>query len=523
MIGLLVAIGALPLAIMLGRAVAQGNMRMVAMVFALGVLMLLVFGMANWLWLFAVGSIFIPGQLTILPLPLQPMEIILCLVMGRFFIDNVIFKKQWLRSGPAPDWIFLLGIIAILLVHGYKDRFAMRFFGSDIWGGRQYVEILIGFLAYFVVQSAPLDAKAFRHLPTIVVLFGSFDFFIRLISQLVPGVSQAMWGIYTGVSLEGVASDLPTRWGFMGNFGYLLLYWSLADCRISDFVSKGRIIKGAVFLVAIAMCVGSGYRSTVVVAALIICVALFRDFGFRGVFGFLPLILVLACLILVQSMGIGLPKQVQRGLTFLPGDWDRDVVTDASGSLDFRSEVWDLWKQIEFPKHPLFGRGFGITSEQMMATQPYIQAEGGGAVASYGRNEAFVVSGNIHNGFYSVIDRFGIAGLIFFTLWSAVVLWRIWKYLLQSRNKPMNPALQWLALYIIPFTLSYWPGALKIEAFIVQQLFFVGLFWALLELEKKSQSALAAKALAPKMKDAALSPAASHFGQNLSGHGNLRG
>lgn len=499
-IGLLVSIGALPLALVLGRAVAQGNMRMVAMVFAVGVLFILVFGLSNWLWLFAVGAIFVPGQITILPLPLKPMEIFLCLVMARFFIENIIFKKQWLRRGPAPDWIFLMGLLTVMLIHGYNDRFAMRFFGSDIWGGRQYVAILIGFLSYFVVQSTSLDTKLFRFLPTIVVFFGFFDFFMMGITQFVPGISSAVWNIYTGVSLEGVSSAVPTRWGFMGGFGYLLLYWSLSDCRINEFVTKGRVLKGSVFLLAIAMCVVSGYRSTVAVATLIIIVAAFRDFGFTGVLGFIPLVLGLALLVLIQSMGIALPKQVQRGLTWLPGDWDRAVVADAAGSLDFRDQVWELWKQIEFPKHPLLGRGFGISSEQMMATQPYIQEGGGGIVASYARNEAFVVSGNIHNGFYSVIDRFGIVGLIFFTLWTAVVIWRIWNYLVQSRGKPMNPALQWLALYIIPFTITYWPGALKVENFLVQQLFFVGLFWSLMNQEKKDEVRKLANASSPEPK-----------------------
>ncbi|MEI6493981.1 MAG: O-antigen ligase family protein, partial [Verrucomicrobiota bacterium] len=483
---------------------------------------ILVFAMANWLWIFAVAAVFIPGQITILPLPLMPMELILCLVLARFVVENIIFKKLWIRRGPAPDWMFLFGLITILLIHGCNDRFAMRFFGSDIWGGRQYIAIIIGFLTYFVVQSTSLDAKAFRHLPIVVVLFGSFDFFMMAISQLVPGMSQVMWNFYTGVSLADTDNAMASRWGFMGNFGYLLLYWSLSDCRINEFITKGRVIKGAVFLLAIAMCIGSGYRSTVAVAALIVIVAAFRDFGFKGLFGFFPLVLALAILILIQSMGIGLPKQVQRGLTWLPGTWDSDVVLDANNSMDFRGEIWEMWKQTEFPKHPFFGRGFGLTVEQMMSTQPYIQmADASSAPAAYARNEAFVVSGNIHNGFYSVIDRFGIFGLAFFTLWTMAVVWRIWKYLLESRSKPMNPALQWLALYIIPYTISYWPGAQKIEQFLVQQLFFVGLFWALLNLEKRSQEVLLAKSLAPEIKDPELVPAPSHFRQNFLNRQNL--
>jgi len=515
-IGILVSLAAVPFAVFLGRAVAQGNMRMVAMVFAVGVLFFLVFGMANWLWIFAVGSIFVPGQLTFLPLPLRPVELLLCLLIARFFVENVIFKKQWLRKGPAPDWIFLSGLLLVFLIHGYNDRFAMRLFGSSIWGGRQYVAILIGFASYFVVQSTTLDTRAFRHLPTIVVLFGAVDFSMMLISQLVPGLSHVLWNVYTGVSLE--AGVEGARWGFMGNFGYLLLYWSLSDCRINEFVTKGRVIKGAVFCLAIAMCLACGYRSSVAVAALIVGVAAFRDFGFKGILGILPVVVVVGVLLLVQSIGVTLPKQVQRGLTFLPGEWDQQVVESADSSMDFREEVWALWRQIEFPKHPLLGRGFGLTEEQMMATQPFIVDGGINAPrGAYSRNEAFVVSGNIHNGFYSAIDRFGLVGLLCIILWTAVVVRRIWKYLIESRGKPMNPALQWLGLYIIAITIGFWPGALKIEQFLVTQLFFVGLFWALMGAERNAEKKTVSEAVLVSPENLAPAEPKAGFGRPTRG------
>jgi len=474
-----------PVALFIGRTVAQGNVRMVAMFVAAILLFFFVFGLSNLLWLFAVGSVFIPGQITILPLPFKLMEIILMLVVARYIVENVIFKKQWFRLGPSPDKYFLIGILIILVIHGYSDRFAMRVFGSDVWGGRQYVSILIGYLAYSVIQSSPLDYKLFRMLPTLVVLFGSFDFFMMMISQLVPGLSQAVWNIYTGVSLADTGQAMASRWGFMGNFGYLLLFWSLADCRISEFLTKRRVGKAAIFFIAIIMCLASGYRSTVALATMIVAVAGFRDFGFRGLFGFLPLAALMAVLVLVQSAGFSLPKQVQRGLVFLPGNWDTDVVYDAGGSLDFRQEVWDLWAETQFPKHPLLGRGFGLKMDEMMATLPYLQegAEAFSLSSSFARNDAFVVSGNIHNGFYSVIDRFGLLGLTCFLGWTAAVLWRLLKYVNSSRSGALNPSTQWLCLYIIPFTIGFFPGALKVEQFFVQQLFFVGLFIALQRLE----------------------------------------
>ena len=62
----------------------------------------------------------------------------------------------------------------------------------------------------------------------------------------------------------------------------------------------------------------------------------------------------------------------------------------------------------------------------------------------------------------------------------------------------MNPALQWLALYVITFSFGFPLGALRVENFLPQQLFLCGLFAALLAATQKVTSgSSAAAAVAP--------------------------
>ena len=483
---------ALPFAMVIGSWVGEGRTRELFMLVGLAILGILLFGIPQWLWLFAVGSMFVPGQLPFLPLPFKPLELFLILLIAKFIVEDVIFKKQWIKLGPSPDYVFLLGFLVVMMFHGIHDRFAMRLLGSDVWGGRSYVSLLIAFAAYFILQSTRPDLRPFRHLPSIILAFGFIDFAINAVTFAIPELGGPLSRVYSDVSMD-IGVDFSRRLGFAGNFGYLLLFWSLSDCRIQDFLTKGRLFKAAVFGLGLILCGISGYRSTLFIAAVIVAVAAFRDFGFASVFLLIPVSLALSALVGLHLAGVQLPVIIQRGLVWIPGaGWDEAATADASGSNDFRDEVWDLWRRTEFVKHPVLGRGFALNFEDMIATLPFTSDESGGytgeavMLSKYSRNEAFVVSGNIHHGLYSTIDRFGLTGCLCLTAWTIVALRRMFKELISSRTRPMNPALQWLSLYVITFTIGFPLGALRVENFLPQQLFLCGLFATLLAATQKS-------------------------------------
>lgn len=475
----------LPFVALLGTWAGEGNTRGLAMVAGGVALVFLVVGVPQWLWIAAVGSMFVPGILPFLPLPFKMFELFLLLLLARFVIEDIVFKKRWIRLGPKPDRFFILGLVFILLLHGFEDRFAMRSLGSDVWGGRSYFGIILGLAIYFVLQSTSLDAQTFRRLPSVVVAFGFIDFGLNAVTFALPDLAIPLSNIYTNISFD-TGVTFARRLGFAGNFGYLLLFWSLSDCRLQDFLQRGRLLKAAVFFLGLLLCLASGYRSTLIIASLIVALAAFRDLGASSVFLLIPVSLILVALVGLHLAGVQLPVTIQRGLTWVPGaGWDEAATYDATGSLEFRKEVRDMWLQTQFPKSPLLGRGFGLPFDDMIATLPFTGEDSSGYAATaqmlskYTRDEAFVVSGNLHHGFFSVVDRFGAIGALCFVLWTICVFWRMFRELISSRNSPMNPPLQWLALYVMAFTLGYPFGALKIENFLPQQLFLCGLFVAL--------------------------------------------
>jgi hypothetical protein len=474
-----------PLALLIGTWVGEGRLRELTVIIGVPIIGILVLGVSQWLWPFAVGCIFLQGTLPILPAAFKPLELIFILLLARFIVEDIVFKRRSIYLGPRPDCYFILGLFAVVLIHGVQDRFGMRVLGSDIWGGRGYFILLLGFTIYFVLQSTRLDLRLFRHLPAIAVAFGAIEFSSHALTFAVPELVVPISGIYSGVAstFDGAFGRRP---GFAGNFGYLLLFWSLADCRFQDFLQKGRFFKAAVFMLGLLLCLVSGYRSAILIAAIIVALAALRDLGSASVFMLLPIALLISSVLAMHLVGVQLPALVQRGLTMIPGvQWDSAAVEDARGSIEFRDGVKEVWLRQYFPQRPLVGRGFGLNSDDMMATMPYTSDEIGGysstllSLSKYSRDEAFVVGGHLHHGFYSTIDRFGLLGAFCFVCWTIVALRRMWGELVSSRTRAMNPALQWLGLYIITFTVAFPLGALKIETFLPAHLFLCGLFAAL--------------------------------------------
>src|SRR5207237_10226410 len=180
---------------------------------------------------------------------------------------------------------------------------------------------------------------------------------------------------------------------------------------------------------------------------------------------FLPLLaIVLFALSFINSEVFHLPKQMQRGLAFLPGKWDPDMAKDASASTEFRLKTWDLWMRDYFPAHPWLGRGFGFSREWAKPN----------ALNPKGTDYRSVVEvQNIHNGLFAALDTFRIIGTICFVLWNLRILARTFRVSFQG-NDARGMALRFLALYLARWIGSYWWGALHAGMFLPQELALTG-------------------------------------------------
>jgi O-antigen ligase len=471
---LICAIGLL-LALIIGWNIGSENyglMLLAAVVLTVGCIALF---SGRFFWVLTIASSFLGGVFPILGAKFSPFQILMAIGVAKFFLSDVVLRRTKLRVGNRVDALMILGFMAVLTWHGVQNRFGMRFLGSSTWGGSNYINVYVGLAAYFVVQSIPMRPEVWTRLPYAVLAVSFFDLFIAIITTIWPHLIYTIYPFYSAVSLGGLeeilsgsSSELTQRIGAFGNFGFILMTLVLASASLPKLFSGAYFSRLLAFFIGFGTVLYSGYRSSVLNTVILWTVAGIRDFKV-WVIALLPIVAaLLLSLSFINSEIFHLPKQVQRGLAFLPGNWDAEMARDAAASNDFRANVWTLWRKDYFPLHPWLGRGFGFRSS-WAAPSVYRKA-----AVDYSQ---VVEVGNIHNGLFAAVDTFGIIGTVFFVIWNIRIL--LYSFQIPRTNAAGAMTLRFIALFLSVTIISYWGGAQSVGSFVPGEFALVGVFVAL--------------------------------------------
>jgi hypothetical protein len=430
------------------------------------------FGTGQWFWPIVIASSYLGGTFPLLRGSFTPFHILMGLGVAKFFVEDVILRRASFVRIDRWQLIFLAGFMAVLTWHGMHDRFGMRFLGSEVWGGRNYVSVYVGLVAFFVVQSTSVKSELWNKLPYLILAVTGFDLVIATITTISPVLIFYIYPLYSAVGTAGITElltgdeDVAGRIGAFGNFGCILTMIVLASISMRQFFHPKNFWRLVTLSFASLLVVYSGFRSALANWLSAFLLAGFRDIRFRMV-ALLPILAALLfTLTAIHATAIKLPKQMQRTLTFLPGDWDMDIARDARASNEFRETIWKMWWHDYFPRWPLIGRGFGFRSE-WTKTSIYIPTG-----TDY---QQMVEVGNIHNGLFASLDAIGIIGTVFFVGWSIQLFIRAARVTFDKSN-PSGFALRFLALQIGVSIMCYWFGATTLGTFLPQQFAVAGVF-----------------------------------------------
>jgi len=416
-------------------------------------------------------AVLLAGTFPILGGAFTPFQILMAIGVVKFLIGDVALRRTRFRIGNRFDAFLIAGFMGILTWHGVHDRFGMRFLGSTVWGGHNYVNVYIGLIAFFVVQSIPAPAKIWSKLPYVVLIVTSFDLLIALITTIFPRSIYVIYPFYSAVSttaleeaITGTSLDLTGRIGAFGNFGFVLILIILASHRITKIVQPGNFFRLVCLAAGCIATLFSGFRSAVINVVIGFLVAGIRDLKFAAVLLLPFFAIVLFALSAINSEFVHLPKQIQRGLAFLPGEWDADMMRSATASNDFRQRIWTIWRKDYFPSQPWLGRGFGFKSD--WGKNYYSTA------VDY---RQMVETGNLHNGLFAAVDTFGIVGTVFFVIWNLRLLVQTFRVPLRTTD-PSGITSRFVALYLGVWIISYWFGSSSVGSFLPLEFALAGVF-----------------------------------------------
>jgi hypothetical protein len=468
-----VAFGGFILAIFLGNQIGSENYIELILGAVVVVVASVAFFSGRFFWVLTIASSFLGGTFPILGGSFTPFQILMAIGVAKFLIEDVVLKRTRINAGNRFDALLIAGFMGVLTWHGIHDRFGMKFLGSSVWGGRNYVNVYVGLAAFFVVQSIPMKSKLWAKLPYLVLAVTAFDLVIAIITTIFPNSIFKIYPFYSAVSRAGIENilsdnpdDITERVGAFGNFGIALITLVLASTSVRRILHPSNFFRLVALGLGTLSVLFSSFRTSVVNTLIVALVAGIRDLKW-AVLALLPFFaIVLFALSVVNSEFIRLPRPIQRSLAFVPGKWDVQIAQDAIASNDFRTRIWTIWTREYFPKHPIFGRGFGFQSSwgqwSVYRNDPNADIQ-------------MVETGNIHNGLLSTLDCFGIVGTIFFVIWNFRLLARAFRVPFK-KNDSEGMALRFLALYLATSIIFYWVGASSVGTFLPQEFALAAVF-----------------------------------------------
>ncbi len=419
----------LPVAVILGYFLADPMQLDTVFVVGLVFLVLMTPLMMKWYypilvfsWNAAIIPMFLPGH---------PPFWMLMTVIGLSFacLNRAVNSNARFQVVPSitRPLIFLAGVVIVTGITTGGVGLAML--GSSQYGGRKYLDLLIGMAGYFAFASQRIPLKR-AHL-----YVGIF-----LLAGLTPALGNLVYAagpkFYFLFDVLSPTSAIEQATGEMANYDIVRIaglswgapavcFFLLARYGFRGVLDVARPWRILLFAAACVASLFGGYRSGLLLLALT-SIAMFMVEGlYRTKYVVMAGLGCLVAVMLLVAQSEHLPLVAQRTLSFIPG---LKLDPLARQSADISSE-WRIrmWKQVlpEVPQHFFHGKGYAIDARSLyLDTQSFTPVLGDNAAWA-------MLSGDYHNGPLSILIPFGVYGAIGF-LWLVVagirLLYRNYQY-----------------------------------------------------------------------------------------------
>ena len=301
--------------------------------------------------------------------------------------------------------VFFLAVI--IFTAKMTGGIGLHSFGNATAGGKKFVMILFGILAYFALTAQRIPPARVRLCIALFFLAG-FSRAIGDLAAYLPGGFNFIFAFFppSGYNMESSIGSMNfnARYAGLGAMGSAGVFMMLACYGVRGILLSGkpwRWILFGLFLFCVPL---GGFRSGVLGVMLVFMSLFFLERIYQTrlmpVFIFAGLIAV----ILLIPFSEKLPFNFQRALSFLPIKISTAAQMDAEGSKEWRLELWRQAYPL-VPQYLLLGRGYAISSGDLeQANNPIFQAGK--------ERETQIISGDFHSGPLSILIPFGIWGVI---------------------------------------------------------------------------------------------------------------
>jgi len=361
---LLLVIGGVLGAVVMGSWVAKGNFMNIALILSgiFGALIFLSLGRMYWYMI----PLALAAQLPAIPLASKSIDTgeLVVVACTAIYIARLAMKKDDLHLVRWTHLPILFSFVWVVIVWTLNPV-GVSILGSATLGGRHYFKIVLAFCSFVIVASQAATEKDFFRCMVLVTLGSAGNTAYGLFSYFFGGGAEMMMtsGAGEGYTWHQILVQ-PT-----------ILISSLIFARFKPSEVIGFQRPGILFLYALTIFLAllSGKRAglAAVLMAPVISAILYREYRFALILSALGAACVFA---LVAGHGslYSLPFPAQRALSWLPGDWDPSLAHFKGGSDIFREELRKLAVD-EIKLNPVIGKGYAMEYNEMVAAQGLLQ------------------------------------------------------------------------------------------------------------------------------------------------------
>jgi hypothetical protein len=467
-----------------GNYVADEDYTSIAVVLGFLVVITLIFGAGQSIYALIPICWGLTGKVSVLPLPFDVRQLVIILACG-LFIPAIIFKSK-MRKPPFESidlWLWI-NLIYIATTFFRNPVGVAAIGGGERVGGKPYVDVILGLMAYLMLSRFRISPKFASALPLYLVLVSAFTAFAGGVAMLVPSVGFVLGKFYSGflssgylVSGEAVQAVVgETRLGFLTGLGSSLILFCISSVNPIQLIRIYNIKFLIFYCSGYILILLGGFRNGIVAAVLQSAAAIFIRDRFVGIVKFLFLTFCIALGgILLSYSSLNLPYTFQRALCFLPGNWDETAKSDARTTSEWRIEMWKIaLTSDKYINSKFLGDGFGFLRLDFERGLDIMF----GRVKSGANDleqEQFLLNGDFHSGPVSSIRFVGYVGLALFMILLGKSVFCATSLIRKSMGTPFQKISLFIGIPIIVYPLFFVFVFGDYRTAIVDVLYFVGM------------------------------------------------
>jgi hypothetical protein len=395
------------------------------------------------IWVLLPIGWYLTGRLPWLPLPFTVRDLCFMAVIFFFTLFFATRAFPWKRKLSTLDYLIYINLayLATVFARNPVGFWAMQ---SSMVGGRPYFEIGLAFGAFLIlsrVQISDFLAKAF---PLFFVIPAWCVGILDVIGRVIPQTGYVLNSIYSGVGTGGATAAFQaeaelgtTRMTGLQNAGVSSILTLCAKYNPITLISPLYPHRVVMLTIAFGAIFLSGFRSVLLFAFLAFLLSSIlrghlKDLWVASGIALFALILLIS----MQGTVLQLPLTMQRALSWLPGDWNTEAVTDAEESSRWRFEMWGwAWNDNRILRDRTWGQGFGLSIDDMnLIASSLIAGQGGGSLLGGSDRENFMITGSFHSGPLSAIKYIGVVGLALYYPLMCYMAWLAWRICIKARD-----------------------------------------------------------------------------------------